>query len=403
MRVLFVNKLYPPDVGGGAELTLASIATGVRARGVEVCVVTTTRGSSRERDEVDGVPVVRLPLRNVYWHHDTTRRRQPLPMLWHALDVHNRPMARALGDEIRAFAPDLVSFHNLAGFSAAAWGAATRTGTPAIQVLHDYYHLCARSQLVRADRNCDQRCGACQVLRVGRGPLSRQLRGVVGISRSVLDAHLAEGLFRDVGIRTVIHNARDIPPGPPRDYPRRATRFGFIGTLGSWKGIELLLETFERVQREPEHSELRLSIAGTGERGYTTELRRRFEGPAVEFLGQRSVAAFFPTIDVLVVPSMWREPLGMVAVEALLAGVPVVGAARGGLPEIVRDGVNGLVFDPARPDDLERCLRALARPDGLVGELGARTIESAQSFGNLNRMIDAYLALYGQVAERRPS
>ena len=57
MRVLYVNKLYPPDVGGGAEVTLSSIVAGVRARGVEVRVVTTTADDVRTLHNVDGIVV----------------------------------------------------------------------------------------------------------------------------------------------------------------------------------------------------------------------------------------------------------------------------------------------------------------------------------------------------------
>lgn len=402
MKILFVNKLYPPDVAGGAEVTIATLAAGVQAAGVDVRVVTTTAAVRRIEDTVDGVPVVRLPLWNVYWHNDTRRRPQPLPMLWHAMDVHNPAMGRALRAEIESYAPDLVSFHNLPGFSAAAWDAATEAGVPAIQVLHDYYHLCARSQLFRNEHNCERRCMSCRLLRFGRGRSSRQLRGVVGISRSVLDAHVQAGLFQDVQLQTVIHNARTLPTAAMRRYPKRALTFGSIGTLAQWKGSQLLLESFERVSREPHLSKVRLLVAGTGDDQYTAELRERFDTPAISFLGQVTAKTFFPKIDVLIVPSLWREPLGMVAVEALIAGVPVIGSARGGLPEIVSDGVNGLLFDPDRAGDLERCIHALAAQDGLLGKLGERTIASVESFGNLKRMIDEYLDVYRQLA-RRPA
>jgi hypothetical protein len=120
MRVLYVNKLYPPDVGGGAEVTLASIVTGVHARGVEARVVTTGAADERRVDQVDGVPVVRLPLRNLYWHNDTRKRSRALTLRWHGIDSYNLAMQHALRREIDTFGPDLISFHNLVGFSASA-------------------------------------------------------------------------------------------------------------------------------------------------------------------------------------------------------------------------------------------------------------------------------------------
>jgi glycosyltransferase involved in cell wall biosynthesis len=401
MRILYVNKLYHPDVGGGAEVTLASIVAGVRARGATVRVITTTAAPVRQVDHVDGVEVVRLPLRNVYWHNDTRKRPRALTLLWHGLDSHNPVMQSALRREIDAFEPDLVSFHNLAGFSASAWAAASAAGVPAIQVLHDYYHLCARSQLHRGADNCDKRCVSCSVLRTGRARASRQLDAVVGISRAVLDKHLEAGIFADVALQTVIHNARPLVPSAPRPTAARAQTFGYLGTLGNWKGIEQLLAAFTALRAEPGMSQLRLLVAGRGDDAYEAELKRRFADSGCEFLGQVKPAHLLAQVDTLVVPSLWLEPLGMVTVEALMAGVPVIAAARGGIPETVSDGDNGLLYDPEVPGALLGCMRTLAQHDGLLAQLAARSVESVAHFTDVPRMLNDYLALYERLTPLR--
>lgn len=401
MRVLYVNKLYPPDSGGGAEVTLASIVQGMRARGIEARVVTTSAAPERVVDEVEGVPVVRLPLRNLYWHNDTRKRPRALTLLWHGIDTYNLAMQRALRREIDAFAPDLVSFHNLVGFSAAAWTAAAEAGIPALQVLHDYYHLCARSQLHRGADNCDERCVSCKLLRLGRGQASRKLDAVVGISRAVLDRHLAAGVFCEVKKKQVIHNARALRPGKLRVAAPRATTFGYLGTLGSWKGIEQLLLAFSSLRADPELSGLRLLVAGRGDERYEQSLRRRYEDPARQFLGQVKPEQLLSQIDVLVVPSLWHEPLGMVTVEALAAGVPVIAAARGGIPETVRHEDNGLLYDPGRPGALDACMRRLALETGLLPRLAARSVASVRKFSDVPRMLDEYVALYEQLTPQR--
>jgi glycosyltransferase involved in cell wall biosynthesis len=398
MRVLYVNKLYPPDVGGGAEVTLSSIVKGVRARGVEARVVTTCSDSVRRQGSVEGVDVVRLPLRNVYWHNDTCSRPRALTLLWHGIDSYNVAMQRALRREIEAFAPDLVSFHNLAGFSASAWAAAADAGVPAVQVLHDYYHLCARSQLHHGADNCDTRCVSCRVLRLGRGRASRKLQAVVGISQAVLTRHLEAGVFADVDVRTVIHNARPMTPGPARQPKPRAQTFGYLGTLGAWKGVEQLMAAFEALRAEPGMSELRLLVAGRGADDYEAALKQRYTS---ELVGQVKPRQFLQQIDVLVVPSLWHEPLGMVAVEALMAGVPVIGAARGGIPETVLDGDNGLLYEPSAPGALTQCMRRLAQQDGLLEQLAARSVASVARFTDVERMLSEYLALYEQLTPQR--
>lgn len=394
MRILYVNKLYPPDVGGGAEVTLASIVTGMRARGVTTRVVTTTAASTRQLDHVEGAEVVRLPLWNLYWHNDTRKRPKALTLLWHGIDSYNLMMQRALRREIDAFAPDLVSFHNLAGFSAAAWAAAGDARVPAVQVLHDYYHLCARSQLHRGADNCEERCVSCNVLRFGRGHASRKLQAVVGISQAVLARHLEHGVFADVPIKTVIHNARALAQNPARQLGPHAQTFGYMGTLGPWKGVEPLLQAFAALRAEPGRSGLRLLIAGRGDDSYETTLKQRYAGPNCEFLGQVNPKQFLSQVDTLVVPSLWHEPLGMVTVEALMAGVPVIAAARGGIPETVLDGHNGLLYEPATPGALTDCMRRLAQPNGLLAKLAAQSVSSVARFTDVERMLGEYLTLY---------
>jgi glycosyltransferase involved in cell wall biosynthesis len=400
MRILYVNKLYPPDLGGGAEVTLASIVTGVRARGVEARVVTTSSAPVRQVDSVDGVEVVRLPLRNLYWHNDTHKRPRALTLLWHGIDSYNLAMQSALRREIAAFAPDLISFHNLVGFSASAWAAAADAGVPAVQVLHDYYHLCARSQLHRGADNCDKRCVSCRMLRFGRGRASRRLQAVVGISQAVLDRHLEAGVFADVELKTVIHNARAMQPAAARPAASHARTFGYLGTLGAWKGVEQLLAAFEQLRTEPGTSDLRLLIAGRGDDSYEAALKRRFAGPACEFLGQVKPKQLLSQVDALVVPSLWHEPLGMVTVEALMAGVPVIAAARGGIPETVCDGENGLLYDPTRPEALTACMRRLAQEQGLAARLAARSVASVARFTDVQRMLGEYLSLYERLTRR---
>jgi len=77
---------------------------------------------------------------------------------------------------------------------------------------------------------------------------------------------------------------------------------------------------------------------------------------------------FYPTIDVLVVPSLWHEPLGRVVFEAYSYGVPVLGARRGGIPEIIDEGETGFVFDPEHQQELIALLRRiLDRPSVVEG------------------------------------
>ena len=125
MKVLLVNSLYAPDETGGAERAVRVLAEELLRRGVDVTGACLSSQGRLTRDTVNGVPVVRLPLANIYFPfrreaaHPTWQR-----LLWHLIDDWNPLMARRLGQVMDEIQPDVVNLHNLAGLSASAIGAA---------------------------------------------------------------------------------------------------------------------------------------------------------------------------------------------------------------------------------------------------------------------------------------
>lgn len=153
----------------------------------------------------------------------------------------------------------------------------------------------------------------------------------------------------------------------PRDDDRPVV--GFVGRLDANKGVEDILAAAREV-------DARFLIAGArlmSPRSYEDELRRQAAAlppGRVEMLGRiDGPEALLARADVLVVPSR-REPWGRVAAEGLIAGVPVVAADSGGLPEIVTDGVDGLLYPPGDVPALVERLRALVDDPSLRVRLG---------------------------------
>jgi glycosyltransferase involved in cell wall biosynthesis len=105
----------------------------------------------------------------------------------------------------------------------------------------------------------------------------------------------------------------------------------------------------------------------------------------VRFVGRVEPRDFYPQVDTVVVPSLWNEPLGMVVAEAFAFGKPVIGSRRGGIPEMIRDGENGLLFEPDEPGELIRCLRRIHNDAALRANLTANTWPSSRYFMDLAR------------------
>jgi glycosyltransferase involved in cell wall biosynthesis len=147
---------------------------------------------------------------------------------------------------------------------------------------------------------------------------------------------------------------------------------GYIGRLSPEKGARYFLESIPLIRRR--YPDIQCVIAGDGPEA--AALRRLADNLGLDsaqvFLGARQdIGALLETLDVVVIPSL-SESFSMVALEAMRAARPVVAAAVGGLPEVVRDGETGLLATPASPDSLSEKIGMLLVDPELRRRLGAR-------------------------------
>lgn len=395
MRICFINSFYAPDIGGGAELTLQRIAATAAAMGHDVSVICTAKERHVVRETVDGCDVRRVPLHNIYSTLSRDLPPKPVRLLRHWIDRDNKVMGRRVAEQLADIRPEVVSCHNLSGLSAATWGAVAGLGIPQVQVLHDLYLLCPPTTMTRGGQACVTQCAECRLFRRNHPAMSGAVDAAVGVSRFIIDRFESYGYFPNASLH-VIHNGQAIPdPGRREHDPAAPLTFGFIGSLTPVKGIEWLIEQL------PADGSARLRVAGAGSADYMAHLRAKAAGKPLEFLGHMKNADFYPTVDVSVVPSIWPDTFPGVAYEASAHHLPVIASNRGGLPEIIRPGVNGLLCDPGDPPSLGQAMQALIADRAEVARLSAAARESVAPFLDKQRMVDAYLALYAEVIERK--
>lgn len=396
MHILYVNSFYSPDIGGGAEITLASIVEGVGARGHTVSVFATGRDNLLEGEVVGLATVYRAKSQNIYWPYKMREASRWRRAVWHLLDRDNRRMGRVLGEVIDRIKPDVIACHNLAGISIAAWREGVARGIPVVQVLHDLYLACPATTMFKNGGACVRRCGECHAFRLGFAKASSKLSAAVGVSDFIRGRLNSLGYFEGVDFR-VIHNARPIgltERRKPTVEPRSLV-FGYIGSLTPAKGMEWLLRQFGLVG-----GGAKLVVAGSGEPAYEARLRDMAAGLNVEFVGHVNAQSFFSSVDVCVVPSVWPDTFPGVAFEACAYHVPVIASKLGGLPEIVVNGVNGLLVDPEVPSSLSEAMVKLSNDQAYLEGLADRCHGSVASFIDMDRMIDQYIDLYGRVSSR---
>jgi glycosyltransferase involved in cell wall biosynthesis len=386
MKILYINSLYSPYIEGGAEISLKLIVEGMKSRGYEVVVLSLSPGKSLEESSEDGIKVYRAPLKNFYWPYSKSRPSLPIRVAWHAKDSYNRGMKGNVKEVLLREKPDVVSCHNLAGWSVGVWDEIQKAGIPIVQVLHDLYLLCANSNMFKGDTPCATPCLSCHLLRLKHPEKSGQVSAVVGISNSILSRFTEMDYFRNAQ-KFVIHNTRSIPEPPPKSKrkPGEPLRIGYLGTLSKIKGIEWLIDQFHSLDFKAS-----LLIGGRGKKAYEERLKSLAHHKDISFAGYVPSKEFYRRIDVLVVPSLWQEPLGMVAIEALANNLPVIANKSGGLQETVIDGVNGLFCIASSPHSLGEALSKLYHDAELYNRLMFAARGSVAAILSEDRMIEEY-------------
>jgi glycosyltransferase involved in cell wall biosynthesis len=209
-------------------------------------------------------------------------------------------------------------------------------------------------------------------------------------------------------VRTIRHGLAEPAPDPDRAALRARLGIGegerivgMVGRLVEQKGFAFGLEAFARIaDRFPDG---RLLIAGDGP--LRRELERRAEtlglSGRVLFLGWcPDAAALMGALDLLLVPSLW-EGFGLVILEAMARGLPVIASAVGGIPEVVVAGTTGILVQPRDVDGISRALAELLDDGARRQHLGQAARERVRENFGAQRMVAQTIELYNELAGRK--
>jgi glycosyltransferase involved in cell wall biosynthesis len=392
MRVAIVSQLYSPRKMGGAELSVQLLAEELVRKRHEVHVITTLFAGLQSRESIKGVNVHRVHWGNVYsWEGNA--RSVLLKAVWHGIDVWNPVAFNKMQSLLQKLRCDVLHTNTLAGLSVSVWSAARSLGIPTVHTLRDFYLLCFRSSMFRGGRSCPQQCAACRLPSLPKRAVAERLNAVVGISQYVLAEHEKVGFFSNIPVTRVIPNGVVVPAPDSMERRPATLSLGYLGRLHPSKGLEGLLD--ELLSSDFSGWE-RILLAGQGDESYEANLRAKYNDARIQFLGRVSASELFRKIEILVVPSIWREPFGRVVIEAYAHGVPVLATRRGGIPELVEEGKTGFLYDPEQRGAVSKLLTRLSETRSLLSEL-SEYVTAASSRYSSEAVCAEYESVYDRV------
>ncbi len=169
----------------------------------------------------------------------------------------------------------------------------------------------------------------------------------------------------------------------------------FLGRISPEKGLERAIEIAHRVGM---NLRIAAKVDKADEEYYEQRIKPLLDGPSVEFLGEvggRAKEEFLANAYALLFPIDWPEPFGLVMIEAMACGTPVIAWRNGSVPEVITDGVNGFIVDR-----MEKAVHAVHRVARLSRQECRRDFEARFS---ARRMAQDYLEIYRRLVEGEPT
>lgn len=370
---IFASSFYPHV--GGVEEAVRQLATEQLRRGINPVVVTNRYPKTLPaRERVDEIAVSRYAFRvpGAHWRH-------LVGWVGAAASTH-----ALVARELKAYGADLVHVQCISSNASYALSSSRALDAPLVVTMQGELTMDASQAYQRS----------FYLRRLWRRSLDAA-DVITGCSQFVLDE--AEEVYGSFSGR-----ARVIPNGirlseytgvPPRPTP--APYVLGIGRMVTQKGFDLLIESFRALSAD--WPELHLILAGDGpaRSGLEAQVERLGLATRVDFygsVGHERAVELLKNAEVFVLSSR-HEPQGIVVLEAMAAGTPVVAARVGGVPEIVRDGENGLLFTGGDDEALAAAIRRALTDEALRGRLVAAGRGSAAKY-DWAPTTDAYLAAY---------
>jgi glycosyltransferase involved in cell wall biosynthesis len=388
MRILLVHNRYRSDAPSGENRVVDQEAEALGAFGHEVIRF------GQSSDEIEQWSVAKkasIPVRTI-WSYETYR---------------------GLKAALRENRPDVVHVHNTFPLlSAAVLYACRDARIPVVATIHNYRLECANGMFFRGGTVCHD-CTRGSNIQAVLHKCYRESRAAS--AARVLDMSLHRQAWRSLISAYVFISAseRDLLGGLDLAPSRVFVRYNLIphrgrtpiaptptvvyaGRLHEVKGLHLLMAGWDAYRSQSGEPGLSLVIVGGGP--LEEELAAWASGrPSVQMTGTVSgdrCAELISQARAVILPSAWEETFGLVAVEAMAAGVPPIAAAHGSFTELITPGVDGVLFNPGDPAALALAIGDVERnPEQyeVYGDLARKTYE--QRF-DPQRSVEDLLEIY---------
>lgn len=358
MRVLIVNNWYYPNMIGGAEQSVNLLAQELTSLGHEVAILTGD-GKSKfvDVDVYNSIKIFRVKT------HITKEKHCFMEKIFSKfLDICNPTLREKVKFVVREFKPEIVHTNALTGLSFYLWKVLDRCKIPVVNTIRDYS--------VYSPKGLFEKKGEVNFIYwlflkfygFFNKKNSKMVDFCTAPSLKILNSLYDLGFFKSVP-RKAIPNAvevcrKDVELNIKKRLERnRELKYVlFAGRLFHFKGVNLILDAFQRLEDQG----YRLVVCGSGDLEDEVVLRSRID-PRIIFKGMLSSQELekeYMNADLVVFPSLCEEAFGRIIIEANKFGAPVITTGRGAIPEVMKNIGGGEILAKETPEELAMCIKS---------------------------------------------
>lgn len=415
MNICFITYRFPPDVTGGGEISNYVLIKNLANLNHKVVVITRKLDNLKPlKQEVD-IEVHRII-------------PTPFPATGYPLEPYSLLLAKKIVSFLKDRTVDILhvlDFRTTPG----AIIAAKILGKPILVTIRNYWPICPRLTMLIPDQGECAECAPSSIIKclgkwktglhhyifmVLRRVFLKKADKIICVSKYVRNI-----LFQTLKIsKSKLATLYNIPEYHTlevtstsqtilkQDFGLSEKDFivGYVGRITFEKGIEYLIRAFVNIVKITD--QIKLVIAGDGNK--KTELQELVKELKLNryvtfagFIAHEDISSFYEFCDVVVLPSIWNEPLSRVLLETFHFSKPVIATKTGGTPEIIKDGENGLLVEPKNVDQIADKILFLYKNL----DIRKRIQENAKSYSNKNlnsrTLTEKFLNMYKSVLSRR--
>jgi glycosyltransferase involved in cell wall biosynthesis len=381
---------------GGYELLCQEFVGWLRQRGHEVRVVTSTFGLKRGNSDVEKGPAGEQIDRVLELHWRDFRHRRPNVVLAWASELRQRRIVESI---LHRYSPDAAHIWGMAALSKSILEVIHRSGTPMLAVVGEHWPVWDvktdtwvriwsrrppaglrpvwRALQTAADRAVAPTDVAAAMEAIIPIFASENIGGVV---EAAVPSWRGRGAVVPNGVQA---NLFQSGAGRGAAFPT-PVRLLYAGRIERRKGPHTAIHGLARIQSQGIPT--RLTMIGWADAAYSAELRQLAYDLRVDSLiewrqavARDRMANIYRDHDILLFPSIWDEPFGLVPLEAMAAGCVVVATGTGGSASYLAHGKNALLFPPEDDAALAACVQELMHNDQLVARLRSAGLDAAKA------------------------